>query len=93
VSKASILSMVGRIERIADMMPGHQMSEVESLVAQALGTAQAIEQELSRHGISIENDRLSKLFYKAERERSIDMASLAIHTAAGYFRGLAERLE
>lgn len=90
MSRASILSMVSRIERIADMLPGKSERELLSLGGQVMGTMRAIEREFAASGISVKNQGLSDL---GGSWRDTSEAVFALHQAAAYFRGLAERID
>ena len=99
MSKSTILSMIARIERIADTAPrARSEEELRSLGSQAMGTAIAIKEEFEEHGISTESGCMRHLLEEFDSRYECDLSELrrilqiALHQVAGYYRGLAERL-
>jgi len=92
MSRESVLSMIDRVERIADMLPECSEREINSLGGQVIGTLQAIVSELKRNGIPTSNEIISEMGDEFARTQNVNDAVFALHTAAGYLRGLAQKL-
>jgi hypothetical protein len=92
MSKQDILSMISRIERMADTMPGRSQSEITSLCGQIIGTLRAIREEFGTYGISTNNESMGNAAYGLGDSTNVSDYMYIIHQAAGYFRGLANRM-
>jgi len=91
----NIDGMISRLESIADAVPSaSSFTELRSLGSQAQGTMLAIKRAFEERGISIENASLLRDIERYDRGSDLQEISenlqIALQTAAGYFRSLAE---
>jgi len=91
-SKYIILSVIARVERIADMLPDKSEREIISLCGQASGSLFFIKEELSKHGISIRNQELQDWGKVLEHTDDVYHAVHTLHAAAAFLRGLSEKI-
>lgn len=97
MSSSTVLSLISRLERIADTVPtAMSEDELRSLGSQAMGTAMAIKEELESLGISTQSSRMYDLTKSYDYGSSLPVlrrnVQIVLHQVAGYYRGLAERL-
>lgn len=87
----SISSMISRLEGIADEIPyATSVAELRSLASQAMGTAVAIKETFSEHGISTKSQAMLDLCeeydYGDDIETLKENLQIVLHQVAGYYR-------
>lgn len=92
MSRSTVLELISKLERIADLLPESSSAEQNSLAGQAVGTVFTIKEAFARHGISIKNRYIYEQLDRMGNPRHAEEVVFALHTAAAYLRGLADDL-
>ena len=91
MSRRDVISMIERIERIADMIPSSSRPEQEALAGQAMGTFYAAKSQLENSGISLKNDDIYNILDSLNPNNASEFSG-GLHVVSGYLRALADQL-